>query len=161
MRDGNKRLIIRSGGQTAVDRGALDASIKLGFEVRGWRPKGHVAEDARIDEGYPVTETESDKCSIRTDFSARDAYAASIISTEPLEGGTLLAEQCANRCFKPCFIYDINQAKNLDVIVGWLHSGQFAKLNEAGPRESKQPGFYQITFYLIAKLLLALDCVSS
>jgi hypothetical protein len=36
---------IRSGGQTGVDRAALDAAVLLGRPYEGWCPKGGWAED--------------------------------------------------------------------------------------------------------------------
>ena len=38
-------LTIVSGGQTGVDRAALDVAIELGIPYRGWCPKGGWAED--------------------------------------------------------------------------------------------------------------------
>ena len=39
-------LTIVSGGQTGVDRAALDVAIELGIPYRGWCPKGGWAEDS-------------------------------------------------------------------------------------------------------------------
>ena len=49
---------IISGGQTGVDRGALDAAIALGLDHGGWCPLGRLAEDGQhglevLDEGTP------------------------------------------------------------------------------------------------------------
>ena len=41
----NKFKCIRSGGQTGVDRAALDTARKYGIEICGWCPKGGWAED--------------------------------------------------------------------------------------------------------------------
>jgi len=43
-------LKIMSGGQTGVDRGALEAALELGIECGGWCPAGRLAEDGRIPE---------------------------------------------------------------------------------------------------------------
>ncbi len=40
-----QRLRIRSGGQTGVDRAALDAAMAAGLDIAGWVPKGGWAED--------------------------------------------------------------------------------------------------------------------
>jgi len=47
---------IVSGGQTGVDRGALDTALDNGFPCGGWCPSGRLAEDGRIPDRYPVTE---------------------------------------------------------------------------------------------------------
>jgi len=41
---------IISGGQTGVDRGALDAALEAGFACGGWCPEGRQAEDGEIPE---------------------------------------------------------------------------------------------------------------
>ena len=43
---------IISGGQTGVDRAALDAAIAAGIPHGGWCPRGRLAEDGRIPERY-------------------------------------------------------------------------------------------------------------
>jgi len=46
-----------SGGQTGVDRAALDVALELGLARGGWCPKGRKAEDGRIPPQYPLKET--------------------------------------------------------------------------------------------------------
>jgi hypothetical protein len=48
-------LKIISGGQTGVDRGALDAALAVHFPCGGRCPAGRKAEDGTIPENYPVT----------------------------------------------------------------------------------------------------------
>ena len=43
---------IVSGGQTGVDRGALEAAVALGLEFGGWAPHGWIAEDGTVPEQY-------------------------------------------------------------------------------------------------------------
>ena len=43
----NTRMKIISGGQTGIDRAALDAAIEMGVDYGGWCPKGGWAEDFR------------------------------------------------------------------------------------------------------------------
>ena len=45
---------IISGGQTGVDRGALDAALDLGVPCGGWCPEDRMAEDGRIPDKYPL-----------------------------------------------------------------------------------------------------------
>ena len=153
MLDQQKQLLIRSGGQTGVDRGALDAAMDAGFKVTGWCPAGRLAEDGPIADRYPLEETESAKYSIRTEWNVRDADATLIISPLPLEGGTLLTEQYAIQHRKPCFIVDSTSTLPVERIVDWMMDLDAKDLNVAGPRESKQPGIYQLTYRLIASLL--------
>jgi len=45
-----------SGGQTGVDRAALDAAMKLGLDSGGWCPRGRRARDGVIPAKYSLTE---------------------------------------------------------------------------------------------------------
>ncbi len=47
-----RRLKLISGGQTGVDRAALDAGLVLGLPVGGRCPKGRRAEDGVIPARY-------------------------------------------------------------------------------------------------------------
>ena len=51
-----RALKIISGGQTGVDRAALDAAMAAKFPCGGWCPRGRKAEDGRISERYPLYE---------------------------------------------------------------------------------------------------------
>ncbi len=50
---------IVSGGQTGVDRAALDAAMARGIACGGWVPRGRRAEDGRVPDTYPLRETRS------------------------------------------------------------------------------------------------------
>jgi hypothetical protein len=43
MENQNRGFKITSGGQTGVDRAALDATLELGIPCGGWCPKGRKA----------------------------------------------------------------------------------------------------------------------
>ena len=49
---------IVSGGQTGVDRAALDVALELGIPCGGWCSKGRKAEGGPIDSRYPLQKTE-------------------------------------------------------------------------------------------------------
>ena len=53
-RDESNNIKIVSGGQTGVDRGALEAAVALGLEFGGWAPHGWIAEDGTIPAEYQV-----------------------------------------------------------------------------------------------------------
>ncbi len=74
-----------SGGQTGVDRAALDAAMKLGIEVGGFCPKGRRAEDGPIDEQYPLTETASRAYPVRTEKNVAASDGTLILTGGPRE----------------------------------------------------------------------------
>ena len=69
-----------SGGQTGVDRAALDVAIALGFAHGGWCPAGRLAEDGPIDARYPLRETPSADPSQRTEWNVRDSDATLVLT---------------------------------------------------------------------------------
>ena len=89
---------IVSGGQTGVDRAALDVAGALGLARGGWCPKGRLAEDGTIPDRYPLAETETAAYEERTRLNVADADATLVLNWGPLEGGTLLTAETA-RCF--------------------------------------------------------------
>jgi hypothetical protein len=64
---------IVSGGQTGVDRGALDAAIAAGLAHGGWCPQGRRAEDGAIPERYHFRETPSSRYAVRTAWNVCDS----------------------------------------------------------------------------------------
>jgi hypothetical protein len=61
-----RMLKVVSGGQTGVDRAALDAARFVGLPCGGWCPRGRLAEDGPIDPSYPLVETPSADYAQRT-----------------------------------------------------------------------------------------------
>lgn len=80
-------LLIRSGGQTGVDRAALDWAIAHDIAHCGWCPKGRTANDGPLPAHYELQETDSSGYSKRTRLNVRDADATLIIYQGTLEGG--------------------------------------------------------------------------
>src|SRR4051794_33669346 len=78
-------LVIISGGQTGVDRAALDAAMQLRIACGGWCPLGRLAEDGRIPERYPLVETPSDDVAQRTEWNVRDCGAVLVLFRGKLE----------------------------------------------------------------------------
>jgi hypothetical protein len=71
---------VTSGGQSGVDRAALDAAIACGVDYGGWCPRGGWAEDFPQPPGllanYPrLIETPSADPAQRTEWNVRDANA--------------------------------------------------------------------------------------
>ncbi|MHB1035337.1 MAG: putative molybdenum carrier protein [Pirellulales bacterium] len=131
---------IVSGGQTGVDRGALDAAIELGLPHGGWCPRRRRAEDGPIPARYLLTETDSPEYRVRTERNVLDSDGTLILARGVPTGGTELTRQLAETHAKPCLIVDLNQPPALAAVRRWLKRNRVAVLNVAGPRESQSPG---------------------
>lgn len=129
-----------SGGQTGVDRAALDAALALGLAVGGWCPAGRRAEDGPIAERYPLAETPGADYVQRTEWNVRDSDATLILYRGQLTGGTLRTAELARRLGRPLLLRDLDHPVAVDEVAAWLRANHVCVLNCAGPRESVQPG---------------------
>ncbi len=146
---------ILSGGQTGVDRAALDVAIELGIPCGGWCPKGRRAEDGVIARHYPLQETSSTDYRERTQRNVRAAEGTLILTADELRGGTALTRALAEKLRKPCLVVDPTQRASVRRARAWLATHGIRTLNVAGPRESGQPGSYVRTRNFLRRLLRA------
>jgi hypothetical protein len=142
MTEGRARwqaLKLVSGGQTGVDRCALDWALDHGLRCGGWCPRGRRAEDGPLDPRYPLTETPSAEYRQRTDWNVRDSDATVIFSlSKRLSGGSRETRECARRRRKPCLhLHPHVDAPSL--LRAFLDAHRPLVLNVAGPRASKEP----------------------
>lgn len=144
---------IVSGGQTGVDRAALDTALELGIRCGGWCPKGRLAEDGRIPDRYPLMETPSDEYPQRTEWNVRDSDATLILHRGLLRGGSALTQRLAARYGRPCLTVDLLAAPDSTPIRGWIAEQRVRTLNVAGPRGSESPGFYEQAARLLREVL--------
>lgn len=125
---------IVSGGQTGVDRAALDAARSLGVACGGWCPRGRRAEDGRVPARYPLKEAPSVDYAVRTEWNVRDSDATLILAKVPLSGGTRLTREVCKRLKKPCLVVDPTEPGSLRKAKAWVTRMELEVLNVAGPR---------------------------
>lgn len=131
-----------SGGQTGVDRAALDAAAAAGLPIGGFCPRGRLAEDGPIPARYPLVETPSAEYPQRTEWNARDSDATLILARGALSGGTAFTLDVARGLGRPTLVLDLAQAPHPDAVHAWCSAHDVRTLNVAGPRESGAPGIY-------------------
>ncbi len=131
-----------SGGQTGVDRSALDVALELGMPAGGWCPKGRKAEDGSLSSRYPLTETPSEQYWQRTEWNVRDSDGTLVLTRGAPAEGTAYTIEVARKMGKPCLVLDLSEEPSESVVQAWADEHKVRVLNVAGPRESKCPGIY-------------------
>lgn len=152
---------IVTGGQTGVDRSALDVAIQLNYEYGGWCPRGRKAEDGIIDpiKYSNLQETSTDRYQQRTEFNVRDSDGTLIIingDEETMGRGSKLTMNMTKKYKKPLFIPNLkenNENLNEIKIIQWISMNNIQTLNIAGPREETTPGIYQLTQIFLTNFL--------
>ena len=143
-----------SGGQTGVDRAALDAALEVGMGCGGWCPRGRRAEDGIIPNLYPLKQTIGSDYYERTQRNVEDANGTLIVAPGELNGGPLVTLNYAQLIGKPLLIINLdepNRELHLTGSIEWLDVHRIKILNVAGPRESDRPGIYDDVRDLIAR----------
>ena len=157
---------IISGGQTGVDRAALDVAIERGIDRGGWCPKGGWAEDFQEPPGllakYPHLKETPDRHPLqRTEWNVRDGNAILIVTgSEGLSVsiGTQRALKWAGQHGKPQLVLNVSDRDAAKHAKAWLCAqkkrfGAHMVLSIGGPRESEAPGIYERAKVTLTALL--------
>ena len=137
---------IISGGQTGVDRAALDVALKHGIDCGGWCPAGRLDEFGRIPEAYPVRELEYGGYHDRTVRNVRHSDATVVIYRESLEGGTKVTVDCCKQLSRPHLLIDsaqVSSAAAAELMATFVRRYAVKILNIAGPRQTEWPEGYE------------------
>lgn len=154
---------IISGGQTGVDRAALDVAIKHGIDCGGWCPAGRLDEFGKIPARYPLQELESGGFSERTFQNVKDSDGTAIIYPGKLGGGT---EQTVRHCQelqRPYELIDASRVSAADaakLIFDFVRKHKIEILNFAGPRQSEWREGYEYAFRALDRFLKSITSKS-
>jgi hypothetical protein len=147
---------IISGGQTGVDRAALDIALKHGVDCGGWCPAGRLDEFGKIPDRYPVMELEQGSFAQRTWQNVKESDGTVIIYSDELRGGSEYTVECCNQLQRPHVLIDAakvpaNAAARL--IVDFIRERKIDILNVAGPRQSEWPPGYDYAYRALEAFL--------
>ena len=140
---------IISGGQTGVDRAALDAALKHGIDCGGWVSAGRLDEFGKIPDHYPVRELDHGGFTERTLQNIKDSDATVIIYCDELRGGTEETVQFCIEQKRPHLLIDaarISPERAAELIAQFVRGREISTLNVAGPRQSEWTGGYDYAF---------------
>ncbi len=133
---------IVSGGQTGVDRAALDTAIARGIPHGGWCPRGRRAEDGRIPDRYALREHASSEYAVRTEQNVVDSDATLVLTIGAPRDGTALTVRLAERHERPILVVDLDGPLPAAEVAAWIAACDVRVLNVAGPRESTHGGIH-------------------
>lgn len=134
---------IVSGGQTGVDRAALDFAIEAEISHGGWVPKGRLAEDGRVPDRYQMKEHRAPTYPPRTEANVEDSDATVIFVTGSIQGdrGCLLTASICMKKKKPYLVVDLKGELEASraFLIKLVTENEVKVLNVAGPRGSHRP----------------------
>jgi len=135
-----KKII--TGGQTGVDRGAMDAALAAGFACGGHCPEGRLAEDGVIPDHYPVQELAGGGYAARSEANVTEADGVVVFAPGSPTGGTALTIEFARRHDKPVRVIDaavVDTEEAVERVITFLEEHGIGVLDVAGPRLSGWP----------------------
>jgi len=153
MNSTRKKFKIISGGQTGVDRAALDVALEFNIPCGGWCPRGRRAEDGTIDLKYPLQEIDSYEYAVRTELNVKNSDGTLIFAWGQPKSGTLLTLKLAKSYQKPHFIVDMKQNLSANAVVLWIKRNNIKVLNIAGPRQSFGSFVYKDAYNFMKEIL--------
>ena len=148
---------IVSGGQTGVDRAALDAALAVGFPCGGWAPGDRSAEDGVIPDRYPLVALPNGGYRQRTRLTVSDSDGTAILYNETLKGGTRLTRNLCALLKRPYVLINAAEMPDLikaaDKIVNFIEDNNIETLNVAGPRASGWPVGHAFALGVIGRVI--------
>jgi hypothetical protein len=148
---------IVSGGQTGVDRAALDAALAANLPSGGWCPADRSAEDGPIPERYPLTPLPGIGHRRRTRQNVIDSDGTVILFYESLSGGSRLTRNLCALEKKPYIALDARRvaepAAAAAAILGFIAENHIGVLNVAGPRSSGWAEGYEFALQVLSEVI--------
>jgi Circularly permutated YpsA SLOG family len=148
---------IVSGGETGVDRGALDAALNVDFPCGGWAPWDRMAEDGVIPARYPLVPLPHGGYRQRTRLNVSDSDGTAILYNESLKGGTRLTRNLCALLKRPYVLINARETSDpnaaAQAILKFIEANGIKTLNVAGPRASGWAGGHRYAMDVVSRLV--------
>jgi hypothetical protein len=148
---------IVSGGQTGVDRGALDAALAADFECGGWVSGDRIAEDGVIPDRYPLIALPNGNYQQRTRLNVVDSDGTAVLCNDALTGGTRLTRNLCALLNRPYILIDALETPDPNraaaAVLQFIERSKIQTLNVAGPRASGWPDGYRFALNVISGVI--------
>jgi hypothetical protein len=145
---------IVSGGQTGVDRAALDCALAAQFPCGGWAPGDRMAEDGVIPDQYPLVALPKGGYRQRTRLNVSDSDGTAILYNETLKGGTRLTRNLCALLKRPYILINARETPDpigaAEAILKFIDENNIGTLNVSGPRASGWAEGYRFAFDVIS-----------
>ena len=135
-----KALKIISGGQTGVDRAALDVALRHGIKCGGWCPAGRLDEFGKIPDHYPIQELQGGGFTERTLQNVKDSDGTVVVYCDDLSGGTAQTVYFCLELKRPHELIDASKISTegaAKLIDDFVDKNKINILNVAGPRQGE------------------------
>jgi hypothetical protein len=145
-----------SGGQTGVDRAALEWAVANNVAHGGWCPRGRKAEDGAIPDSFKLAETYSPTYAVRTRWNVRDSDGTvNFSATTQINGGSKLTREPAETQGKPWLHLgaSLGVTESARRLRRFIEEHNIATLNVAGPRASDEPDNGSIVQAVLSRTL--------
>jgi hypothetical protein len=148
---------IVSGGQTGVDRGALDAALAAGFECGGWAPGDRMAEDGVISDRYPLIILPNGNYRQRTRLNVVDSDGTAVIYNESLIGGARLTRNLCALLNRPYILINAREIPDTVAaavtVLKFIERSKIGVLNVSGPRATRWSAGHVFSFAVLREVI--------